>query len=70
MSIVPHCGAVGNNKPPFNDNRWKKRGIKYLYCVTPPDSGLSQAYLLSQASKCHFEEFANSIIKKKLLAGH
>merc|ERR1712048_709465 len=32
--------------------RWKRRGIKYLYCVAPPNTGSSQAYLLSQASEC------------------
>ena len=63
-TLPNNCGGIGKNEHPLDDNRWKRRGKKYLYCVAPPNTGLSQAYLLSQASKCHYEELANTVIKK------
>lgn len=63
FSTVADAPAIGENESPLDDMRWQTRGIKYLYCIAPPDPGSSQAYLLSQASECHYEEFANSVIE-------
>lgn len=63
VSTITNAPAIGDSESPLDDNRWKTRGIKFLYCIAPPDAGSSQAYLLSQASECHYESFANSVIE-------
>ena len=68
LSTITNAPAIGDSKSPLDDNCWKTRGIKFLYCIAPPDPGSSQAYLLSQASKCHYEVFANSVIES--ICGH
>ena len=61
-ATVRGCGEVGNNKTNCDHKRWKDRGIKVLYCIAPPDHGKFQAYLLSQAHECHYEEFSHRLL--------